>query len=130
MKTTKEKRLAALLLSLVLSLLMLTACVAGGVPAAGAGTGGENTAEGSPPEEPDGTQTPEAPEKPEVPPAPPEPPPPPEPPEATLAVCGDVMSHMPITNYARQEDGTYSYSAIMAAAEPYVSTADFAVANR
>ncbi len=115
MKTTKEKRLAALLLSLVLSLLMLTACVAGGVPAAGAGTGGENTAEGSTPEEPDGAETPE---KPEVPPAPPEPPPPPEPTEATPAVCGDVMSHMPITNYARQEDGTYSYAAMRAAAEP------------
>lgn len=54
----------------------------------------------------------------------------PEPIVATLAVCGDVMSHMPVTNdawHAKKE--RYEYSRIMAAAEPYIAGADYAVAN-
>lgn len=49
--------------------------------------------------------------------------------QATLAVCGDVMSHMPVINDAKNEDGTYSYARIMEAAEPYIQAADYAVAN-
>ena len=71
-----------------------------------------------------------------APPAPvptPTPAPAPEPPAptvATLAVCGDVMSHMPVTNDAWDaERGVYDYTPIMAEAEPYVSAADYAVAN-
>ena len=55
---------------------------------------------------------------------------PPPPTTATLAVCGDVMSHMPVTNDAwDEEQGIYDYSPIWAQAEPYISAADFAVAN-
>ena len=55
---------------------------------------------------------------------------PPAPTVATLAVCGDVMSHMPVTNDAWDaERGVYDYTPIMAEAEPYVSAADYAVAN-
>ena len=72
-------------------------------------------------------------EEPEPPPAPegpavPEEPPPPEPTTATLAVCGDAMSHMPITNDAWNGE-RYDYARIMAAARPYVETADYAVVN-
>lgn len=49
---------------------------------------------------------------------------------STLAVCGDVMSHLPVTNDAwNAERGRYDYLRIMGAAEPYVSAADYAVAN-
>ena len=55
----------------------------------------------------------------------------PEPPTtATLAVCGDVMSHMPVTNDAWDEGtGGYDYTPIFEAARPYVEGADYAVAN-
>ena len=55
----------------------------------------------------------------------------PEPPTtATLAVCGDVMSHMPVTNDAWDETtGSYDYTPIFEAARPYVEGADYAVAN-
>ena len=59
---------------------------------------------------------------------PPAPPPPPEPTEASLAVCGDAMSHMPTTNDAWNGE-RYDYARIMAAAKPYVQTADYAVVN-
>ncbi|MCI9579663.1 MAG: CapA family protein, partial [Oscillibacter sp.] len=49
----------------------------------------------------------------------PEEPPPPEPTAATLAVCGDAMSHMPITDDAWNGE-RYDYARIMAAAKPYV----------
>ncbi|WP_325201344.1 CapA family protein [Oscillibacter sp.] len=61
-------------------------------------------------------------------PAVPEEPPPPEPTTATLAVCGDAMSHMPITNDAWNGE-RYDYARIMAAARPYVEAADYAVVN-
>ncbi|MBM6974986.1 CapA family protein, partial [Intestinimonas butyriciproducens] len=49
---------------------------------------------------------------------------------ATLAVCGDVMSHMPVTNDAWDEaQGIYDYTPIFEAARPYVEGADYAVAN-
>lgn len=54
----------------------------------------------------------------------------PQPVVATLAVCGDVMSHMPLTNDVRGEDGeSYDYSRVLAGAEPYISGADYAAAN-
>lgn len=55
----------------------------------------------------------------------------PQPPTtATLAVCGDVMSHMPVTNDAWDEtQGIYDYTPIFEAARPYVAGADYAVAN-
>lgn len=53
-----------------------------------------------------------------------------EPIVSTLVVCGDTMSHMPVTNDAWDETtGVYEYSRIMAAAKPYISAADCAVAN-
>lgn len=58
----------------------------------------------------------------------PEEPTPPEPTIATLAVCGDAMSHMPITNDAWNGE-RYDYARIMAAAKPYVEAADYAVVN-
>lgn len=63
----------------------------------------------------------------EVPPVP-EPSPPPAPTVATLAVCGDAMSHMPITKDAWNGE-RYDYARIMAAAKPYVEAADCAVVN-
>lgn len=82
---------------------------------------------------PAGTEASVPPPREELPPAPEEPavpeePPPPEPTTATLAVCGDAMSHMPITNDAWNGE-RYDYARIMAAAGPYVETADYAVVN-
>ncbi len=54
--------------------------------------------------------------------------PPPAPTVATLAVCGDAMSHMPITNDAWNGE-LYDYARIMSAAGPYVEAADYAVVN-
>ena len=49
---------------------------------------------------------------------------------ATLAVCGDVMSHMPVTRDAWDESqGIYDYTPIFEQARPYVEGADYAVAN-
>ena len=49
---------------------------------------------------------------------------------ATLAVCGDVMSHMPVTNDAWSEAlGGYAYTPIFGDAVPLVTRADYAVAN-
>lgn len=49
---------------------------------------------------------------------------------ATLAMCGDVMSHMPVTNDAWDGAlGIYDYTPIFEAARPYVEGADYAVAN-
>lgn len=60
----------------------------------------------------------------------PVPPPPPEPTVATLAVCGDAMSHMPVTNDAWDAaQGKYDYARIMAGAKPYVEAADYAAVN-
>ena len=55
---------------------------------------------------------------------------PPEPTVATLAVCGDIMSHMPITNDAWVEDlQQYDYTRRFSDAIPYISEADYAVGN-
>lgn len=57
----------------------------------------------------------------------------PEPPActtATLAVCGDVMTHLPLTNAAwDEEQQRYNFLQIMEAARPWIERADYAVAN-
>lgn len=99
-------RLCALLLCLTLS---LSAC---GISAATSAPA------------PEGTQELQVPLEPQEPPPAPEPPPT----AATLAVCGDAMSHMPLTNDAWNGE-RYDYARIMAAARPYVEAADCAVVN-
>ena len=117
------RRITALLICLAL-LASLAACAgnAANIPAA------PDSLEASAPSEPDPIPEP----KPEPEPAP-EPIPEPEPPAptvATLAVCGDAMSHMPLTDDAWDgEQGVYDYLRIMAAAGPVVSAADYAVVN-
>jgi len=96
----------ALLLSLVLC---LSAC---GVSAA----------------DPEAAQAPPQREEPAAVPEEPAPPPPPEPTVSTLAVCGDAMSHMPVTNDAWDGE-KYDYARIMAGARPYAEAADYAVVN-
>ena len=60
----------------------------------------------------------------------PEPEPEPQPIVATLAVAGDVMSHMPQTDDAYvPETGEYNYTPSLRYAKPSVSRADYAVAN-
>ncbi len=54
----------------------------------------------------------------------------PEPITATLAVCGDTMSHMPQTNDAWDEtQGKYDYTPMLSGATAWTEAADFAVAN-
>lgn len=106
-----KPRLPSLLLCLTL---LLSAC---GDVAAGAPASVPPVQEGSP--EPSAVL-----EEPAV----PEEPPPPKPTVSTLAVCGDAMSHMPVTNDAWNGE-RYDYVRIMAAAGPYVEAADYAVVN-
>lgn len=55
---------------------------------------------------------------------------PPEPTVATLAVCGDIMSHMPLTNDAWvEEEQTYDFTRTFSDAIAYLSEADYAVGN-
>ena len=77
---------------------------------------------GEAPAEPDGAE--EAPPLPEEPPEPE----PPAPTTAVLAVCGDAMSHMPVTNDAWNGE-KYDYACIMNGAKAYVEAADYAVVN-
>lgn len=66
------------------------------------------------------TVEPVEPEEPEV----------PEPITVTLAVCGDTMSHMPLTRDVwNEEKDIYDYSRAMSGAIAYVQAADYAVAN-
>lgn len=106
-----KPQLPSLLLCL---LLLLSAC--GSVPA-GASAAVPPPQE-APPEPPAVLEEPAVPEEPE----------PPEPTVAVLAVCGDTMSHMPVTNDAWNGE-RYDYARIMAAAGPYVEAADYAVVN-
>lgn len=108
------KRIAALLL-----LLMLTACAAAERPEEGPEPMPEQTVTEQ--ELPAPTPEPEPEPEPEL---------PPEPTAATLAVCGDIMSHMPITNDAWvKELDTYDYTRLFPDAIPYISGADYAVGN-
>ena len=102
-------RLSSLLLCLAL---LLSAC-GGGVPAGAASPAPVPREEVPLPSPPPETAVPQE---------------PPEPTLATLAVCGDAMSHMPITNDAWNGE-RYDYARIMAAARPYVEAADYAVVN-
>lgn len=109
------KKLLALLL-----VLTLTACAASHSPAV----------EPSPAPEQSVTEqeTPAPPPQPE-----PEPEPEPEPPAptvSTLAVCGDIMSHMPLTNDAWDaEQQLHDYTRNFSDAIPFISGADYAVGN-
>ena len=101
------KRVPALLL--VLALLFVGGCT--------------RTAEALPDPAPTITETPGQP----TPTPTPEPPPPTM---ATLAFCGDVMGHMPVTNDAWDEvEGKYDYTPIMSGALPYIAAADYAAVN-
>ena len=84
-------------------------------------SGSVETSQSAAPEEPAG---PEEEPEPELPPEPD----PPSPTVATLAVCGDAMSHMPLTEDAWNGE-KYDYQRIMSAAGPLVSAADYAVVN-
>ena len=54
----------------------------------------------------------------------------PEPITATLAVCGDIMSHSPQTNDAYDAaTDTYSYLPCFQFVQPWIQNADYAVAN-
>ncbi len=49
---------------------------------------------------------------------------------ATLAVAGDAMSHMPVTNDAYDEaSGQYEYEHMLQYAAPIIEQADYAIAN-
>ena len=109
------------MLCLLLLLAMLTGCAGNGKNTANTDGVVDNGAVDTGSEE---VQTP-----PEAVPIPePEPEPEPEPVVSTLAICGDVMSHLPLTNDTWNGE-RYDFHRVMAAAEPYVSAADCAVAN-
>ena len=60
----------------------------------------------------------------------PTPTPEPTPLVATLAVCGDTMSHMPQTNDAYDaETGEYDYTTSLQYVKPWIEAADYAVSN-
>ncbi len=107
-----KPRISAMLLCF---LLCLSACGPGGASAEA-------------PEVPESAPEEAAPFEAAPPPEEPAPPAPPAPTVATLAVCGDAMSHMPLTNDAWNGE-RYDYGRIMAAAGPYVEAADYAVVN-
>ena len=49
--------------------------------------------------------------------------------QATIAVTGDILMHLAVTNSGLQSDGSYNYDSIFQYITPYVSAADYAVAN-
>ena len=106
------------LISLLLCFALLLSACGGGVPADAAAPAAAAREEAPVPPPPADAGEPALPEEPA----------PPEPTVSTLAVCGDAMSHMPITNDAWNEE-RYDYARIMAAARPYVEEADYAVVN-
>ena len=54
----------------------------------------------------------------------------PDPITATLAVCGDIMSHSPQTNDAYDAaTDTYSYLPCFQYVQPWIESADYAVGN-
>ena len=107
------------ILSLLLGLALLAGCgrelpASGGVQDPPAAAPEEVLAE--PEETP--VEVPEEPSEPE----------PPAPTTATLAVCGDAMSHMPVTNDAWNGE-KYDYVRVMSGAKSRVEAADYAVVN-
>ncbi len=107
------------ILSLLLGLALLAGC-GRELPASG---GVQDPPAAAPEEvltEPEETpvEVPEEPSEPE----------PPAPTTATLAVCGDAMSHMPVTNDAWDGE-KYDYVRVMSGAKSRVEAADYAVVN-
>ncbi len=107
------------ILSLLLGLALLAGCgrelpASGGVQDPPAAAPEEVLAE--PEETP--VEVPEEPSEPES----------PAPTTATLAVCGDAMSHMPVTNDAWDGE-KYDYVRVMSGAKSRVEAADYAVVN-
>ena len=49
--------------------------------------------------------------------------------QATIAVTGDILMHLPVTNTGLRSDGTYNFDSIFQYLKPYSSAADYAVAN-
>ena len=49
--------------------------------------------------------------------------------QATVAVTGDILMHLAVTNSGLQSNGSYNYDSIFQYIAPYVSEADYAVAN-
>lgn len=49
--------------------------------------------------------------------------------QATIAVTGDILMHLAVTNSGLQSDGSYNYDSIFQYIAPYVEEADYAVAN-
>lgn len=49
--------------------------------------------------------------------------------QATIAVTGDILMHLAVTNSGLQSDGSYNYDSIFQYIAPYVGEADYAVAN-
>lgn len=99
--------------ALLLCLLLCLSACGGAVPAEARESGPLSQREPASMEEPAVLEEPEE---------------PPAPTTATLAVCGDAMSHMPIVNDAWNGE-RYDYARIMAAAAPYVESASYAVVN-
>ena len=109
------------LFSLLLSLALLIPCGCGqSLPAANAVQ--------DPPAATVPEDIPALPEAPAELPAEPSEPEPPAPTTATLAVCGDAMSHMPVTNDVWDGE-KYDYVRVMNGAKSWVEAADYAVVN-
>ena len=136
----KNLKMAKMLLALLLAAVMIAGCAPGKedvkqpeqqetVQPADPGSDG--------PSQPEQPVEPEKPEEPEVPEEPQEPEEPKEPeivePQevvSTLVVCGDMMTHLPITEDAwNKVRGWYDFTRLMAAAGPYVAAGDCAVVN-
>lgn len=49
--------------------------------------------------------------------------------QVTVAVTGDILMHLPVTNTGLRSDGTYNFDSIFQYLTPYSSAADYAVAN-
>ena len=47
----------------------------------------------------------------------------------TISATGDLLMHLPIIDSCKQSDGTYDFSKLFPALNPYVQKADWAVAN-
>ena len=118
----KQSYLFTLLILGMLFALLGCAGQSASSPAEPDDSGGPSQVQGEPTGQPqDAEEPPEVPE---------EPAPPPEPTVSTLVVCGDVMSHMPVTNDAWDaETSAYDYRHILQEAKPLISSADYAVAN-
>ena len=109
------------LFSLLLSLALLIPCGCGqSLPAANAVQ--------DPPAVAVPEDIPAPPEAPAELPAEPSEPEPPAPTTASLAVCGDAMSHMPVTNDVWDGE-KYDYVRVMNGAKSWVEAADYAVVN-